>query len=108
MINSTSPQIAKKVPVCIRADYIMYLELFEGFLWFHVDVKNWSSKVKKNGKEDFNCLQKLVGKPIVALVREDDVKLARFAKAFGWFEKCQITLLDGSKATIYANKAQEE
>jgi hypothetical protein len=94
---------AGKVPVCIRKYYIFYLEFFEGLLWFHIDIKRWSAGVKKNCQSDFALIEDLIGKPIVALIREDDIKLARFAKSFGWSEKCQITLLDGSKAFIYAN-----
>lgn len=83
----------------------MYLEFFETFLWFHIDIKRWSVGVKKNCQKDFASIQDLIGSPIVALVREDDIKLAKFAQSFGWLEKCQIVLLDGSKASIYASKA---
>jgi hypothetical protein len=94
---------AGKVPVCIRKDYIFYLEFFEGLLWFHIDIHRWSGGVKKSCQRDFALIEDLIGKPIVALIREDDIKLARFAKSFGWSEKCQIKLLDGSKAFIYTN-----
>lgn len=83
----------------------MYLEFFEEFLWFHIDIKRWSVEVKKNCKKDFASIQDLIDIPILALVREDDIKLARFAQSFGWLKKCQIVLLDGSKAFIYASKA---
>ena len=94
---------AGKVPVCIREDYIFYLEFFEGLLWFHIDIKRWSARTKKGCQRDFALVEDLIGKPIYALIREDDIKLVRFAKSFGWSEKCQISLLDGSKAFIYAN-----
>jgi len=93
-----------KVPVCIREDYIFYLEVFDNLLWFHIDIKRWSAKVKKNCQKDFSVIDDLIGKPIFALIREDDIKLARFAKSFGWSEKCQINLLDESKAFIYTSK----
>ena len=93
-----------KVPVCIREDYIFYLELFDNLLWFHIDIKRWSAGVKKNCQKDFSSIDGLIGKSIYALIREDDIKLARFAKSFGWSEKCQINLLDGSKAFIYTSK----
>jgi hypothetical protein len=94
---------AGKVPVCIREDYIFYLEFYENLLWFHIDIKRWSPRVKKDCQSDFALIEDLIGKPIYALIREDDIKLARFAKSFGWSEKCQISLLDGSKAFIYTN-----
>ena len=93
-----------KVPVCIREDYVIYLELFDNLLWFHIDINRWSAEVKKNCQKDFSSLDGLIGKPIFALIREDDIKLARFAKSFGWSEKCQIDLLDGSKAFIYTSR----
>lgn len=94
-----------KVPVCIRDEYIFYIELFDDLLWFHIDIKKWSHGIKKNCQKDFSILENLIGRPIFALIRKDDIKLARFAKSFGWSEKCQIDLLDGSKAFIYAAKA---
>jgi len=103
VVDAIDDKIKGKVPVCIRKDYIVYLELFDNLLWIHVDVKRWSARVKRDGQRDFILIQSLIGKPIVALVREDDIKLLRFAKSFGWLEKCQIVLLDGSKAFIYVS-----
>ena len=103
MVDAIDDKIKGKVPVCIRKDYIVYLELFDNLLWIHVDIKKWSTRVKKNCQKDFVLIQSLIGKPIAALVREDDIKLARFARSFGWLEKCQIVLLDGSKAFIYVS-----
>jgi hypothetical protein len=94
---------AGKVPVCIREDYTVYLEFFRGNLWIHVEIKRWSSGVKKDCLKSIALIENLIGKPLVALIREEDIKLARFAKSFGWSEKCQISLLDGSKAFIYTN-----
>lgn len=95
---------AGKVPVCLREDYTVFLEYFDNLLWIHVDIRKWSIGVKKGCLRDISLIEDLIAKPIYALIREDDIKLARFAKAFGWSEKCQITLLDGSKAFIYVNK----
>ena len=73
-----------KVPVVNREHYTMYLELFEGMLWFHTDVRRWTSTVKAKYLEDLNLLQYLVGVPLVALVNVADSKLAKFGKATGW------------------------
>jgi hypothetical protein len=73
-----------KVPVVIREDYTMYLEFFEGMLWFHTDVRKWSQQVKIKYLEDLNLLQYLVDVPLVALVAIDNVKLAKFGKVTGW------------------------
>lgn len=71
-----------KVPVVNRADYTMYLELYEGMLWFHSDVHKWTQEVKKKYLEDLDLLQYLVGVPLVALIDSD--KLAKFARIIGF------------------------
>lgn len=71
-----------KVPVVNRVDYTMYIELFEGMLWFHTDIRKWTSTVKTKYLEDLNLLQYLVDVPLVALVNND--KLAKFAKTIGF------------------------
>ena len=105
MVDAIEDKIKGKVPICIRKDYIMYLEFFREHLWFHININRWTAEVKRSCQRDFALVQDLIDKPIVALVREDDIKLIKFAQSNGWLEKCQIVLLDGSKAFIYASKA---
>lgn len=95
---------AGKVPVCLRKDYKMYLEFFDNNLWFHTDILKWSADTKRQYAKDVNQLLDLVGHQIVALIREDDIKLKKFAETFGWTEQCQINLLDGSRAYIYVSR----
>ena len=73
-----------KVPVVNREFYVMYLELFEGMLWFHTDVHRWNKEVKKKYLEDLETLHHLVSVPLVALVDEHDSKLAKFGKIIGF------------------------
>ena len=73
-----------KTPVVVRDNYTMYLEYFANMHWFHTDVFKWTTEVKKKFLEDLNLLQYLVGTPLVALVEEDNTKLAKFGKATGW------------------------
>ena len=75
-----------KTPVVQRNDYVMYLEFFAGMHWFHTDVFKWTPEVKKKYLEDLNLLQYLIGTPLVALVEEDNTKLAKFGKSIGF--KC--------------------
>jgi len=35
----------------------MYLELYQGFLWFHTDINKWTTKIKKQYLIDLNTLQ---------------------------------------------------
>jgi len=71
-----------KIPVVLRKNYIMYLELCHGMLWFHTDVYTWTHKVKQEFIKDLNTLQTLVNVPLVALI--DNKKLAKFAKLIGF------------------------
>jgi hypothetical protein len=80
----------------------MYLENFAGMLWFHTDVRKWSSKVKPKYLEDLNLLQYLVRFPIVALVEEDNKKLAKFGEITGWEKMEQMNLNNGKVGYVYA------
>jgi len=73
-----------KVPVVLRDDYIMYLEFFEGMLWFHTDVHKWTAAVKVKYLEDLNILQYLVNSPLLAMINKRDKKLTKFTKVIGF------------------------
>ena len=90
-----------KVPVVNRPDYIMYLENFAGMLWFHSDVFKWSSSIKTKYLEDLNLLQYLVDIPLVALVEEDNIKLAKFGKVTGWNMINKVDLNNGKVGLVY-------
>ena len=91
-----------KTPVVNRLNYTMYLEFFAGMLWFHTDVYKWDKEVKKQYLEDLNLLQYLVGTPLVALVEEDNTKLAKFGKVTGWHQVDTIVLDNGKQGHIYS------
>ena len=82
----------------------MYLELFDNCLWFHTDIVKWTAHIKKCYKKDLNTLEDLVSIPLMALITEDNHKLAKFAKTFNWQSKGQIMLNNGSKGFIYASQ----
>ncbi len=90
-----------KVTVVNRPEYTMYLENFAEMLWFHTDVRKWSSKIKTKYLEDLNLLQYLVGFPIVALVEEDNKKLAKFGEVTGWEKMEQMNLNNGKVGYVY-------
>jgi hypothetical protein len=89
-----------KVPVVLRDDYIMHLELHEGALWFHTDVNRWSQEIKKKFIEDLDLLQHLTNVPLLALVEEENTKLAKFGKVTGWNLLKPIEA-NGKKYTIF-------
>lgn len=73
-----------KVPVVLRDDYTMYLEFFEGMLWFHTDVHRWTADIKAKYLEDLNILQYLINCPLVAMVNQRDKKLSKFGSVIGF------------------------
>ena len=73
-----------KVPVVLRDDYTMFLEFFEGMLWFHTDVHKWTAEVKVKYLEDLNILQHLTNCPLVAMINQRDKKLSKFSKVIGF------------------------
>ena len=90
-----------KTPVVNRQDYTMYLENFAGMLWFHTDVHKWSSQVKQKYLEDLNLLQHLVNVPLVAMVEEDNKKLAKFGEVTGWRVIDKMNLNNGKVGYVY-------
>lgn len=90
-----------KVPVVNRTDYTMYLESYADMLWFHTDVRNWTPFIKARYLEDLNLLQYLVDVPLVALVEEDNHKLAKFGEVTGWKVIDQMKLNNGKVGYVY-------
>lgn len=91
-----------KVPVVNRDDYTMYLELHDNLLWFHTDIRKWSSKVKTKFLEDLNLLQHLVTVPLVALSSDDNTKLLKFGKVIGFEYQQSIVGNDNKMYLIYS------
>ena len=91
-----------KVPVVIREDYTMLLELFDNLIWFHTDVRKWTPEIKTKYLEDLNLLQHLVSIPLVAIVHEDDTKLAKFGKSIGFEAKQPFLGRDNKMYYIYS------
>lgn len=73
-----------KIPVVNREDYTMYLELYEGMLWFHTDVHRWTATVKIKFLKDLNLLQYLNAVPLVAMLDASNHKLIKFARSIGF------------------------
>jgi hypothetical protein len=73
-----------KVPVVIREDYTMLLELHNNLIWFHTDVRKWTPAVKTKYLEDLNLLQHLVSVPLLAFASDDNTKLVKFGKSIGF------------------------
>lgn len=91
-----------KVPVVIRDDYTMFLEFHDNLLWFHTDVRKWTSRVKAKFLEDLNLLQHLVSVPLVALSEETNTKLVKFGKSIGFEYQQDVLGNDNKMYYIYS------
>jgi hypothetical protein len=91
-----------KVPVVIREDYTMLLELHDSLLWFHTDVRKWTPTVKVKYLEELNLLQHLVSVPLVALIEDTNTKLTKFAKTIGFEFKQDFIGQDNKMYHIYS------
>jgi hypothetical protein len=94
--------VSFKVPVVIREDYTMLLELHNNLIWFHTDVRKWTPMVKEKYLEDLNLLQYLVSVPLVALVEDTNTKLAKFGKSIGFEFKQDLIGQDKQMYHIYS------
>lgn len=94
--------LTKKIPVLERPEYTMYLETFKKYNWFHTDVRKWTADIKKQYLEDLNRLQLELSPFIVALVREDNHKLAKFGTTIGFEYETTIKGLDNMNHHIYS------
>lgn len=79
----------------------MYLELYDNYLWFHTDINKWTAKIKQAFIKDLNTLQSLLPLPLLALVTEDNTKLAKFGASVGWIKGNKTMLQNGSTAHIF-------
>jgi hypothetical protein len=91
-----------KVPVVIREDYTMLLELHDSLIWFHTDVRKWTPTVKAKFLEELNLLQHLVAVPLVAIAHTDNKKLVKFGKSIGFEFKQDFIGQDKQMYHIYS------
>lgn len=94
--------LSYKIPILERPEYTMYLETYEKYDWFHTDVMKWTAEIKKKYIEDLNKLQEELSPFIVALIREDNTKLVKFAKSINFKYETTIKGLDNMNHHIYS------
>lgn len=94
--------VSSKIPIVERPEYTMYLETHEKYNWFHTDVIKWTAEIKKKYIEDLNKLQEELSPFIVALIREDNTKLVKFAKSINFNYETTIKGLDNMNHHIYS------
>lgn len=90
-----------KTPVCIKPEYTFYLEWFDGWLWFHTDVRKWTAKIKKQFLTDLTSVQSLLPLPLLAFIEEEKTQLAKFAESINFKKQDTVVSPEGKQAFIY-------
>lgn len=85
----------RKVPVCVREDYIIYIERVGLANWMHADVVKWSPKVFREFNKDLDAIFDLHGGPMFILVDKENKKLQKFGKMFSFWPYAEMQCSDG-------------
>jgi len=93
-----------KVPVCIRKDYVIFIEWFSNHPWLHVTVRTWSPQIKKAFLKDLQTVFELLNYSVLALVPDDNKKLNKFAHLIGLQLKTTLVQKDGKFGHIFISK----
>lgn len=72
-----------KQAVVTKDAYTMYVELHEGCWFFHVDVHEWTPKVKKDYLVDMQQVHQ-VFQPLFAVPEDTGDKMEKFCKVTGF------------------------
>jgi len=94
-------QVVIKLPVVNKNDYTMHIELFNGLLWFHTDIRKWTATVKDNFIKDLDLLQYLIEIPLIAMSRVSNKKLIKFGESIGFKYKQDFLGKDNHMYVIY-------
>ena len=95
-------QVVIKIPVVNKKYYTMYLELFNGLLWFHTDIHEWTATIKTSFIKDLDMLQHLLEIPLVAISRVSNKKLIKFGESIGFKYKRDFLGKDNHMYVIYS------
>ena len=95
-------QVVIKIPVVNKKYYTMYLELFNGLLWFHTDIHKWTTTIKTSFIKDLDMLQHLLEIPLVAMSRVSNKKLIKFGESIGFKYKRDFLGKDNHMYVIYS------
>jgi len=88
-----------KVPICIRDDYVIYLEQVRGASIIHCNVHRWTARVKEALSVSFKVVQILHGGPLFALHEAGDIKHLKFLHLFN-FRPIGASYMDSSNGRI--------
>jgi hypothetical protein len=92
-----------KVPVLVRKEYTVYFEEYGGFTWGHCDMHQWSPRIAKRLKGEWDVLRASHGGPIFAIHEIGDIKHAKWCRMFGFHYANTFTGDDGVKRDLYMN-----
>lgn len=85
----------KKVPICVKDNYIIYIERVGLSNWMHADVHKWTPAVFKEFDKDLDIIFDLHGGPMFIMIDKENKKLQKFGKIFGFFPFTEVECYDG-------------
>ena len=96
-----------KVPVIEDDSFTLYLEVYEGLLYIHCDVRKWAKSTKKKMKVALDSLLKKYKQPIYAPHTDNDNKHRKFLDMYGFKYVGIIKDFDGDNRTIFVKGVKD-
>ena len=96
-----------KVPVIEDDNFTLYLEVYEGLLYIHCDVRKWAKSTKKKMKVALDSLLKKHDQPIFAAQIDNDNKHRKFLDMYGFKYVGIIKDFDGDNRTIFVKGVKD-
>lgn len=85
----------RKVPVCVKDNYIIYIERVGLANWMHADVIKWTPEVFKEFDKDLDTIFELHGGPMFIMIDKENKKLQKFGKMFSFWPYKEVECHDG-------------
>lgn len=94
--------ISTKYPIADTVDYTVYIEPFDGLLWYHCDIHRWTASVKKKFITHNNKLLDSFCCNIYALNENDGgEKRGKWGTIVGFRKAGMIQTSDGEEHELY-------
>lgn len=98
-----------RIPIIQTKDYTVFFQAIRineiEYTFVHCDVREWSARVLKALRSDWNTLVDLHNGPLLALNEVDDEKHRHFLELFEFSYLQEITGEDGVVRNLYLNRA---
>ena len=91
----------RKVPVCVRDNYIIYIERVGMANWMHADVVKWTPEIFKQFDKDLDNIFEMHGGPMFIMIDKENRKLQKFGKMFSFWPYAEMLCSDGINRYVF-------